>query len=137
MADLRREMDRMLHEVLGRHRDWQRAGSWVDIPTEHGERHQRVHIELAGSHWGFRTVVLRASEVTRTKRGWRELAMRAWLRNDATNLVTFTFDGSDRLIGLIQHPAAHLDADELELYLSVLAAECDRFEYHLGGVDVF
>ena len=22
MADLRREMDRMLHEVLGRHRDW-------------------------------------------------------------------------------------------------------------------
>lgn len=136
MADLRREMDRMLHEVLGRHRDWQRAGSWVEIPTEHGGRHQRIHIELAGSLWDFRTVVLRASEVTRTDRGWRELAMRAWLRNDATNLVTFTFDKSDSLIGLIQHADAHLDADELELYLSVLAAECDRFEYLLGGLDV-
>ena len=126
----------MLRTVLDRHEEWRREDDSVVIPTEDGGRHQRVNLSLRGEHWELRTRVLPAEQVTRTDRLWRELAMRAWLRNDATNLVTFTFDEADDLIGLVRHPAAHLDVEELELYLTVLAAECDRFEYVLRGVDV-
>jgi hypothetical protein len=58
------------------------------------------------------------------------------MRNEATNVVDFTFDDGDRLIGLVRHPESTLDVEELELYLTVLAAECDRFEFLLGGEDL-
>ncbi len=136
MADHAQAMEQMLREVLARHQEWKHLDGVVDVPTERGERHQRVHIELVGHSWEFRSVVLGSEAVTRSVRVWRELAVRAWSRNGATNVVTFSFDEEDQLIGLVRHMAAHLDADELDLYLSVLAAECDRFEYLLGGVDV-
>jgi hypothetical protein len=37
---------------------------------------------------------------------------------------------------LVRHPESTLDVEELELYLTVLAAECDRFEFLLGGEDL-
>lgn len=135
MVDARREMERMLGQVLAEHPTWKHSEGRVEIPTEHGDRQQGIDIELDDAHWLFRSVVLGTEAVTRKAKVWRELAVRAWLRNDATNLVTFTFDAEDQLIGLIRHPADHLDAEELDLYLLVLAAECDRFEYVLGGVD--
>ena len=125
----------MLRVVLAEHPAWKHSEGRVEVPTEQEGRQQGIDIELDDEHWEFRSVVLGTEAVTRKDKVWRELAVRAWLRNDATNLVTFTFDSRDQLIGLIRHPAAHLDAEELDMYLSVLAAECDRFEYVLSGVD--
>lgn len=49
--------------------------------------------------------------------------------------MIFAFDDQDRLIGLIEVPAATLDHEELEVYVETLAKECDRFEYALRGWD--
>ena len=107
----------------------------MDVPTARGERHQLVHLEHQREHCELWSVVLGSAEVTSSDSRWSELARRAWLRNAASNLVTFTFDDEDRLIGHVRHLAAHLDVEELELYITVLAAECDRFEYVLTGAD--
>ncbi len=136
MGDADARLDAMLGELGERHPGWVVAGRWIDVPTQHEERRQRIRIQQVGEHWELTSIVLHAQVVTRTMRRWRELAVRAWLRNDATNIVTFTFDEKDRLIGIVRHPVAHLDLEELQLYVTVLAAECDRFEYLLGGIDV-
>ncbi len=67
----------------------------------------------------------------------RDLAIRVWTRNAKTELVNFMFDQADRLVGAIRHPADHLDAAELAIYLRVLAVEGDRFEYVLTGKDEY
>ena len=41
----------------------------------------------------------------------------------------------NRLLGRIEQPVATLDHEELELYVEILAKECDRFEYVLTGGD--
>ena len=77
----------------------------------------------------FRSSVLPPKQVTTSDRAWRDLAYRAWRRNAAKELVTFSFDEQDSLIGVIEVPAATLDREELQLYVETLAKECDRFEY--------
>lgn len=82
-------------------------------------------------------VVLPASDVTATADGWRNLARLAWQRNADTDVVTFTFDDRDRLVGRVRHPAETMDIEELSLYVRSLVRECDRFEYLLSGLDRF
>ena len=100
-----------------------------------GTRRQKVRVDVRGENCRFTSVVLPAGEVTRTDERWRQLARIAWQRNVETDVVTFTFDRRHRLIGRIQHPAATLDAPELEFYLRTIARECDRFKYLLSGLD--
>ena len=76
-----------------------------------------------------------AEFVTRDEGAWRDLAYRAWRKNDLKEIVTFSFDRRHRLIGVIEQPAETLDREELVLYISTLARECDRFEYKLLGRD--
>ena len=66
----------------------------------------------------------------RTCRPWRT---GCGSRNRQTDVVNFTFDRHNRLIGRIEHPANTLDAEELFFYFSRLAIECDRLEYLLTG----
>jgi len=47
--------------------------------------------------------------------------------------VTFAFDHNDRLVGVVEQPAATLDHEEVRVYIETLARECDRFEYTLTG----
>jgi hypothetical protein len=61
----------------------------------------------------------------------------AWDRNANHEIVNFAFDKMNRLIGVIRHPAEHLDPEELELYITALTFECDRFEYLISGKDRF
>jgi len=56
-----------------------------------------------------------------------------WRRNRQTEVVNFTLDGQNRLVGRVDHPAETLDAAELFFYLTRLAVECDRMEYLLTG----
>lgn len=52
-------------------------------------------------------------------------------------IVSFGFDEQHQLIEQVRHPAKHLDVEEFDLYIHVLARECDRFEYLLCGEDNF
>ena len=60
-----------------------------------------------------------------------------WRRNAQKQLVCFTFDNSDRLIGQILQRIETFDAEELVLYVNTLARECDEYEYRLSGIDRF
>ncbi len=100
-----------------------------------GSRTQRITIRVDGEDCVLRSRLLGERVVTRTDKGWAAYARLAWQRNADTDFVTYGFDRRDRLVGEIRHPAKHLDENELELYVRVLARECDRFEYLLSGRD--
>lgn len=65
-----------------------------------------------------------------------DLPVRAWVRNRATRLVGFRVDRRQRLVGEAWLPKAGLTPEEFQLYLRLVASECDRFEYVLTGRDV-
>ena len=102
-----------------------------------GARHQSVEIRVVDNEYELTSVVLPASIVTAKAKRWRTLARYAWQRNSDTDVVTFTFDARDRLVGRVRHPAATLDPEELSLYVRSLVRECDRFEHLLSGADRF
>jgi len=59
-----------------------------------------------------------------------------WEKNRALQLVGFRVDRRGRLVGEVLVPGAGLDADEFQLCVRTLAAECDRMEYLMTGKDV-
>ena len=52
--------------------------------------------------------VVGAAFVSQSDRAWRALAFRAWRKNDLKDIVTFSFDRHDRLIGVVELPAKSL-----------------------------
>ena len=112
------------------------------------ERNQRIRISRDGDEYIFATVVLDMANAAalpaltsptaarHMEPGPEDaLALKAWTRNAETELVNFTLDPANRLVGEIRHPVGHLDAAELLIYLQTLATEGDRFEYVLTGGD--
>lgn len=116
---------------------WRLDGSRLVVPVGKGGRRQEIAFAMDGKHYVFTSVILGAARVTKNAKQWRELARLVWQRNAGHELVTFAFDRHHRLVGQIRHPADHLDAVELEAYVTTLAWECDRFEYLLSGADTF
>jgi len=114
---------------------WKREGTIVTVALGQSGREQKVEIRRYDSLYVFRSIVVPSHYVTRTDKGWRNLARRAWRKNALKDLITFAFDEKDHLIGRIEQPVATLDHQELELYIEILAKECDRFEYILTGGD--
>lgn len=114
---------------------WRREGRIIDVELWPNGRRQKIRLEQRGDLYRFWSVVATASFVTSDDASWRQLAYRAWRKNDLKEIVTFSFDRRDRLIGLIDQPASSLDQEELVLYIGTLARECDRFEYKLMGRD--
>jgi hypothetical protein len=121
--------------ISAEHLPWERAGKLVDVELWAKGRRQKVHLERRGEMYRFWSIVAGAEFVTRDEGAWRDLAYRAWRKNDLKEIVTFSFDRRHRLIGVIEQPAETLDREELVLYISTLARECDRFEYKLLGRD--
>ena len=115
---------------------WRREGHNIRVQLTKRSRTQVVRCARTQDRYVFRSSVLPPKQVTTSDRAWRDLAYRAWRRNAAKELVTFSFDEQDALIGVIEVPAATLDREELQLYVETLAKECDRFEYALTGEDV-
>jgi len=116
---------------------WDVSGSTVTVRLGESGRSQRVTVAEEGNTLALRSLVLSGREVTRTSRRWHDLARQAWRRNTQKQLVCFTFDDQDQLIGQILQPADTLDPEELVLYLNTLARECDEYEYRLSGEDRF
>ena len=113
-----------------------REGHNIRVQLTKRSRTQVVRCARTQDRYVFRSSVLPPKQVTTSDRTWRDLAYRAWRRNAAKELVTFSFDERDALIGVIEVPTATLDREELQLYVETLAKECDRFEYALTGEDV-
>jgi hypothetical protein len=102
-----------------------------------GGRSQNVFVERDRDRYVFTSIVLSAERVARQRENLSHFVDRLWRRNRQTDVVNFTFDLRNRLIGRIEHPADTLDAEELYFYLSRLAIECDRLEFVLTGQNRF
>ena len=125
-----------IDEISQRHgRRWTREGDIIRVTLRDGGRSQKIRVSRDENRYVFRSVVLLASAVTQNSQHWRRIAYRAWRRNASQALVTFAFDDEGRLVGLVEVPVATLDHEELDLYVEVLAKECDRFEHALTGED--
>ena len=134
-------MDRllkMMRRLAKKHKEnWILKKQYVDIKLVRRKRHQRVYMSLEDGFYSFYSVVMGSTAVKKNYQRWNELTVMAWERNADHELVTFAFDKYDRLIGHIRHPAEYLDIEELELYISNLSFECDRFELLISGGDKF
>jgi len=106
-------------------------GAHIDVGFGDGRRHRVTVTELEDAYL-LSGVVARRSAVTDSS----GLMPQVWLRNRATALVGFRIDQRGRLVGEAWVPKPEITADEFQLYVRTVAAECDRFEYVLTGRDV-
>lgn len=116
---------------LCRAKDLQVDEHHVDVKCS-GERRQRVVVEDQGEVYMISAFVVRQAVVASLP----DLPIQMWLRNRALMLVGFRIDRQHRLVGEAWIPKAGLVAEEFQLYVRMLATECDRFEYVLTGKDV-
>jgi len=131
-----RELTQTIRALLAKQDlPWKLQGSKLTVGLGRTQRSQVIKIDRAGDDYVFSSTILGASKVTRNDPYWRKLALLAWERNACHDIVTFAFDRTDRLIGLIRCPVCTLQPDALSLYISTLARECDRFEFVLTGTD--
>jgi hypothetical protein len=101
-------------------------------------RKQKIKLSQNGQYYRLTSVILKRAEVEKPKeRKNEELLPFLWLRNRETNLVAFTLDKDDRLVGIIEQPHETADTDEVMYYLESLAWECDQLEYLLRGMSDF
>ena len=129
---------KMVRQLSKKYKDtWTLHDKCVAVKLSRRKRHQRVYLRLKGQYYFFISVVMGSTSVTKTDRKWNALALMAWRRNADHEIVNFAFDKKNRLVGVIRHPAEYLDPEELELYITTLTYECDRFEYLISGSDRF
>ena len=100
-------------------------------------RGQTVFIERHGDSYVLTSVVLGTVRTEQHSADMLSFAGTIWRRNRETDMVNFTLDSQNRLVGRVDHPAESLDAAELFYYLTRLAVECDRMEYLLTGENRF
>lgn len=96
-------------------------------------RQQLISVSQQSGYYRLTSVVLKRGYVEKIGRG--KILPFIWQRNRESNLVAFSLDNKDRLIGSIEQPSETADADEMLLYLEHLAWECDQLEYTLSGVE--
>ncbi len=101
------------------------------ITTRSIGRHQRISIMETAETFELTSIVVRAAAICDIP----DVALRAWRRNQAMQLVGFRLDQKGRLLGEAWMPKAGLTRDEFLLYVKRVADECDLFEYHLTGKD--
>jgi hypothetical protein len=111
-------------------KDFTRDGS--DIVVGFGDgRSQRVSVAEEAGAYVLSSFVARRETVVAIS----DLALRVWTRNRAVALVGFRMDTRERLVGEAWIPSVGLTAEEFQLYVRTVAAECDRLEYILTGRD--
>lgn len=111
-------------------RDFKRDGSDVVVGFSDG-RNQRVSVAEDGDVYVLSSFVARRETVASIS----DLALQVWKRNRAVALVGFRIDQRERLVGEAWIPKVGLTAEEFQVYVRTVAAECDRLEYLLTGRD--
>lgn len=107
-------------------------GDLIEVRFPNG-RKQIVRFRHHDGRYTLESTVLSASRVAAL--GIGETLRLAYTKNRETDVVAFTLDKSERLIGYVQHVRLTLDTEELEFSILRLAEECDGLEYLLSGGD--
>ena len=106
-------------------------GDMVEISFEDLRRH-KVKVRDEEDHLLLTAIVARRASLLDTT----DPEILAWTRNRTSSLVGYRVDSGGRFLGECWVPKVGLDADELQLYLRKLAADCDRMEHVITGEDV-
>jgi hypothetical protein len=123
--------------IAAKNLQWKLQGGKLTVGLGRTQRSQVIKLDRVGDDYVFSSTILGAAKVTRNDQYCREVARLAWERNAVHDIVTFAFDRTDRLVGLVRCPVSVLRPDALVLFITTLARECDRFEYVLTGADRF
>ncbi len=105
--------------------------SGIEVHFSDDRRHS-VTVEEHDDAYFLRAFVVRQAVVSSLPYLFEQVC----LRNQAVLLVGFRIDHRGRLVGEAWVPKVGLTAEEFQLYVRTLAAECDRLEYVLTGRDV-
>jgi hypothetical protein len=105
-------------------------GDTIRVLFAEGRQHV-VRVQDEGDAIRLRAVVVRAAAVASLP----DATLRTWLRNRAISLVGFRIDERGRMLGEAWVPRAGLTAEEFRVYVHTVAAESDRFEQQLTGLD--
>jgi hypothetical protein len=103
----------------------------VTVQFSNGRR-QRIDVRPGEGVIELRGVVARRAVAVQIER----VALVAWERNRASNLVGFRVDDRGRLVGESWVPTCGLTRDEFLFHLRSAAVSCDLFEYQLTGKDL-
>ncbi len=119
--------------------EWKQLAAADDFAIERGAivvefastRTHRVEIiDEDAETWRFRAIVAKPAALAQL--GDRELL--PWRLNRASTLVGYRYDQHGRLVGEAWVPRA-VEAEEFQLVVRLLAAECDRLELRITGND--
>ena len=124
---------RIDHLIAVERLPWRRKGRKIRISLSRDGRSQNIHLARQGDRYVLSSVIAHTSAVNEDR---RSLAYRLWRRNALKDVVTFTIDRRERVVGRIDQPIKSMHDRELKFYLETLARECDRLEYILTGVDM-
>ena len=125
-----------LDELIETHAlPWIRRGRRCEIRFSEEGRKQTVKLSKNDEIYVFTSIIARAKDIPTNRTKKLDLLYRAWRKNTLKELITFSLDRDDNLIGVIQQPAATMDDEELLMYLEVIAKEADRFEFKISGAD--
>jgi hypothetical protein len=116
---------------LCRAKDLTIHGNHVYVTFKEGRGHRVIVID-EGDIYRILGIVVRRATVASIP----NLPIQIWMRNRTTQLVGLRIDRRMRLVAEAFAAKPGLTAEEFQLYLHTLAAECDRFEYILTGRDV-
>jgi len=117
--------------TLCKAKDLRVEGDPVEISFEDLRRH-KVKVRDEADHLFLTAIVARRAALKETP----EPELLAWTRNRTSSLVGYRVDSGGRLLGECWVPKVGLNADELQVYLRKLAADCDRMEHVITGEDV-
>ena len=133
METLVQEIDALIEaEIIHGTRD----GKDVLIRLDRADRTQKIRISQKNDTYQFSSVVARVKDVTgRGDESRSSLLFRILCRNALKPIVFLYIDSRDRVVGNVTCPIDSTHAKEIEFYLTILARDCDRFEYILAGSD--
>lgn len=106
-------------------------GAKITVQLSEG-RHHVISVEETAESLQLAGVITRQAVTAAIP----SLMSTIWEKNRATQLVGFRVDRKGRLVGEVLVPRIGIEADEFQLCVRTLAAECDRMEYLLTGKDV-
>lgn len=99
------------------------------------QRHHHIRLYRWGDYCGFEATVAKAPLVQAISD--KKLLNATWVRNRNIDLVEFLVRPDGDLVGRAFHPLDSMGFEELVFTSFILAAEADRLEYLLKGLDEF
>jgi len=105
-------------------------GSAIGVSFADGRR-QLVNVSEGVEEYRLSSFVVKQAKAESIS----DLPLQVWKRNRSTAIVGFRIDDRGRLVGEAWVPKLGMTAEEFQLTVRTVAAECDRWEFILTGRD--